>query len=201
MTKAYEKIEVNWGNGTPVQSYPISAVDNITYTYAAIPGDYTVQVKGAFNVNVGCITETNQQLIPVRAKDKPSISTLTSTGTGATIDVQGTTGDVMELWQKTGGTYQPTGQTAMTGASISVMSSGSASQCFQLRVKDGCPTDQSDEVCTLNLTAQAGNKQNTLAWQAYQGTGIPFIYQLRRTDNGAPGSPTPIPGATSKTTC
>ncbi len=194
ITKTYDKIEVNWGDGQGVKSYPMSSVNNISYTYTN-PGNYLVQVNGAFNVNVGCITEKNIQPIPVRPKDKPVITTLTSTGAGAKIDIQATPGDVVELLQKNGSTFQPTGLTAMSGASISVSGTSGTTQCFQLQVKGGCATELSDEVCTLNLSAVSGNQQNTLTWQPYEGKGyVAFAsgYSISRTDNGVTGSPTQI---------
>lgn len=199
ITKTYDKIEVNWGDGQGVKSYPMSSVDNISYTYTNA-GNYIVQVNGAFNINVGCITDKNSQTIPVRPKEKPVITTLTSTGSGAKIDIQATIGDVVELWQKTGTTYQATGLTAVMGASISVSAASGSSQCFQLRVKDGCSTEVSEEVCTLSLSAVAGNNRNTLSWPPYTGPGTPFIYRLNRTDNGSVAVPSPIVAPTTKST-
>ena len=193
VTKNYDNILVNWGDGTPDQSYPISAVGTITHVYATA-ADYIVSVRGAFNVNLGCITQINRQSISVRlgSTTQPFVQTLTSTPNGATMQVQANASDVIEIWQKNGTTYQPTGITAVNGAMVSLSANTQQTQCYQLVVRDACDNlVKSDEVCTINLNAVAGNKQNNLTWPAYQGTGTFLGYRIKRTANGNTTTLTP----------
>lgn len=194
LTKGYDKIDVRWGDSLNWESFPISSINNVTHTYPATSGGiFRVEVKGGFTANSYCIPETNSQNITITPTLTPSlkshISDLVSSATGIKITVLGTPGQSIELLQKNGTTFQPTGLTATNGNSLTIAAT-QQTQCFKVRSVNGCgEVDESEEVCSLVLGAQAGNRQNILSWQPYQGAGNFIRYQLKRFVNGSGSLP------------
>ncbi|GAB3024613.1 T9SS type B sorting domain-containing protein [Spirosoma pulveris] len=191
----YDSYRIRWGDGTSEEKSRAEIQANPAHTYnAGSPNSPTITVEGVYGTVASqlCISPPTPQSITLLATaTQPTINTLTTLNDNSIeLKYQTSVGVSVELYQKIGGVYTPTGQKGTGGGTFTVQTDAKQIQCFQLVPQDACnsQTAKSDEVCSMVLTAQAGNKQNNLSWQVYTGTAPRFrSYRLYR--NGAPTGP------------
>ncbi|SOD91783.1 T9SS type B sorting domain-containing protein [Spirosoma fluviale] len=192
----YDSYLIRWGDGMPPEEKSRAEIQaNPAHTYnAGSPNSPTITVEGVYGTVASPLCSsppTTQSITLLATATQPTINTLTTLNDNSIeIKYQTSTGVSVELYQKIGGTYTATGQKGAGGGTFTVQTDAKQVQCFQLVPQDACnsQTVKSDEVCSLVLTAQAGNKQNSLSWQAYAGTAPRFKY-YRIYRNGAPTGP------------
>ncbi len=202
LTKQYEFIDVDWGDGTTPETFVVNAaLLNSTYAHVyATAKTFVVSPQGRYT-NLACKSIANPKSVNVQnspAPTPPAVSQLT-TKDNATISLtyQAPTGTTVTLAQKTGGTYQPTSLSGTATGTFVITTDATQVQCFQLTTQDGCGVKNvSEEVCSLVLSATAVSKQNNLSWQPYAGTGAFRQYTVVRD-----GTLTlPLTGSTNKAT-
>lgn len=198
-TGQYDSYVIHWGDG--LNSAPLSRAEIVTpqsHTYANTTS-YSIYITGSYTA-AGCGTPlaaaiANQQTVKITATPAaPIITTLTTTGDNTiSIQYQATAGSSPLLLQKdAAGIYASTQQIGSNTGSgtFTVQTDAKQVQCFQLAYQDppGCDNTnsslKSDQVCSLVLDTKATNKQNSVTWQPYGGSGTFRSYRLFR--NGTP---------------
>ena len=190
----YDGYSVDWGDGTQPDKIPsatvISQNGQVSHTYKGSITSYFPTLYGYYN-NASCRSQDIIRPVLVQATGtppptKPAVVTLKTNDDG-TISINYQAGaDPVELLQKdpATGTYKSTGQTGTAGY-FTIKTDTKQVQCFKVTTKTSCGVSaESDEVCSLVLTATAASKQNNLAWDAYAGTTPFFRYRIYR--NGTP---------------
>ena len=194
-TLRYNFLNINWGDGTPEQIVILNGsttTNTIPHTYARA-GNFVVRVAGSYRD--GCTGNTFSQPVTIlnTAAADPTILALTSDATKATINYQGPDGFNLELYQKgAGNTYTPTGLTGTSGGFFTVPASPSTVNCFQVVAKDVCggAERRSSRVCSLVLTAEAGDRRNVISWEPYAGDGTVRLYRGYKDGSPAWSGPT-----------
>lgn len=137
-----------------------------------------------------CLTGINASTVLT----KPAVTAL-KTNSNGTITINYQSNDPVELQQKdANGVYQPVSITGAVGV-FTVPANTSQVQCFKIVTKNPCGTPQeSEEVCSMVLTATAVSRENDLSWQTYAGTAPTFTrYRIYRDG-------TPLVSINNKTT-
>ena len=199
----YDRYQINWGDGTLDPVKPLTAVTptDLQHRYANPSVGVTIRIEYTFSNLPGtqCSRFSSQVLnVTTSPSITPVIPNLATVDAGTiTLRTQGSPQDKFDVQQRTAtGTYQPTGQTAIDGQTITIKTDATQTQCFQLVATDNCGNvTRSAEVCNLVLKAEAGDKRNTVSWLPYSGAGTFRIYRLTRNSN-----PLPLTGATNKAT-
>ncbi|MEZ0483275.1 T9SS type B sorting domain-containing protein [Fibrella aquatica] len=186
-TIRYNTLSINWGDGSPQSTVVLNGSNTagtIERSYAGNGTNFTVTLTGAYTGACSGKPATRSIQLSGSSTVNPNILSLTSEATEAKINYQGPQDFSLELYKKdASGTYTPTGLTGTSGGNFTIPASPTDVSCFRIVAKDACGTSErrSNEVCSLVLTATAGDKRNTLNWQPYAGTGGTFSrYRLYR---------------------
>jgi len=189
-TSRYNQVTIDWGDGITTLAYPPPGTTTATpfrHVYAGSATNFTIKVTGSYTG--GCSGNTSAQPVTIRntVASDPTIASLISDATKATITFQGPTGYNMTLYRKSGaGIYEPTSFSGTSGGYFAVPASPFAVSCYQIVATDVCGGSErrSSEVCSLAPVAQSEDKQNTISWPAYTGTGPVRLYRAYK--NGFP---------------
>jgi gliding motility-associated-like protein len=196
----YDFYTVRWGDGRVETKTRAQVSSTFSYTYAGgtTGTTYTISITGSYGNGNGAIegcTSPTFSALPfsfTASTGQPTITRLTTTSDNS-ISIQYNTGGAtsVELYQRdASGMYNTTGQGGTGTTPFIVSTDARQVQCFQVVAKDACSATpiNSDDVCSLVLTAKANSKENDLSWQPYAGTvtpGKPFrTYRVFR--NGTP---------------
>jgi gliding motility-associated-like protein len=200
----YDRYQINWGDGTidPIKPLAATTPADLQHQYANPVGGVIIRIEYTFSdlsipqcsrfaTNPPITVTTAPAVVPV-------ISALATVDAGTiTLRTQGGPQDKFEVQQRSAtGTYQPTGQTAVDGQTVTIKTDATQTQCFQLVATDNCGNvTRSAEVCNLVLQASSGDKRNIVSWLPYPGTGTFRTYRLTRN-----GNVLPLTAATNKAT-
>ena len=191
-TARYDRLTINWGDGLPPTDIPLSGNTGTfmapVHTYPSA-GNPVINVVGSY---IGaCTGPASIQVVSVQNSTPAtsSIQELNSSATSVELKYQASAGAIVTLYQRNAaGNYVATGQTAATGGGSFTVNGVPATNvnCFQLGVQDACGGAElkSAGVCSIPLSASAGDKQNKVTWPAYGGTDTPRFYRMTR--NSAP---------------
>jgi gliding motility-associated-like protein len=200
----YDFYTVRWGDGRVETKTRAQVASTFSYTYTggSTGTAYTISITGSYGNGNGAFAGCTSPEFSApsftfsAATTQPTITRLTTTSDNS-ISIQYNTGGAtsVELYQRdANGIYSATGQGG-TGTNPFIVSTDARQvQCFRVVAKDACSAAplNSDDVCSLVLTAKAGSKQNDLSWQPYTGTVTPTkpFRTYRILKNGAPAGGT-----------
>jgi gliding motility-associated-like protein len=198
----FDRFQITWGDGIidPIKSLSAITPADLQHRYASPAMGLIVRIEYSFSDLPGSCSRFSSQVVNATTAPSvtPVITNLATLDAGTiTIKAQGGPQDKLDVQQRNAaGTYQPTGQKVVDGQTVTVKTDAIQTQCFQLAMTDDCGvTTRSEEVCSLVLKAEAGDKRNVVSWLPYAGSGTFRGYQLTRNSNALP-----LTGATNKAT-
>ncbi|MBD2700601.1 gliding motility-associated C-terminal domain-containing protein [Spirosoma sp. BT702] len=188
----YDSYMISWGDGSTqyVDRSQLQLTPSHTYSNA---GQVSISITGIYvngNTSICDVVSPSQPITVSNSTGAASISTLyTSNPTTIAIGYQAPAGTNVTLLRKNGTNYTDTGLKSTTGQ-FTVQTDATQVQCFKVQVQDECNNSaaQSEEVCSLVMSIQTANRQNTVSWQPYSGGGQFVSYRVLR--NGGQSGPT-----------
>ncbi len=182
----YDTYIVRWGDGVPQEVSRTQLAANPTHTYNSNYTNVTISVQGISGTvtNRTCESIENPQQVNLLASTSPATISQLITASDNSIRVlyNANAGATVELYQKVNGSYGAAIQKTTSG-SFTVSTDAKQVQCFRVQASDACgtpPSSTPDEVCSMVVSATAGNKQNTVTWQPYAGTSPVRTYRILR---------------------
>jgi gliding motility-associated-like protein len=197
-TSQYDSYIINWGDGQNSAELTQAEIrTQQTHEYANT-GLYSIRITGRYAAPASCETPTTtsqrtlQSVTITAATATPAITKLTTVDDKTiSIEYLAGAGVGVELLQKdASGVFGSIGKRATGPGTFSVQTNAKEQQCFQLVTQDACNSEgqRSDEVCSLVISASAGNKKNEVIWKPYDGT-VSATSQFRRYRIARNGSP------------
>jgi gliding motility-associated-like protein len=191
ITRQYDQIAVEWGDGSPVTYLDKGGSLEIDHTYFG-SGTRPVRYRGLYTTNTSsCSGSTSNQLNVVvngTNLDAVTISKVEARADGSVgLTYRGIEGVESEVLVKTGaGAYAPVNVKSSKGGTQELtLPSLDPKQvhCLKMRTTDACGSfSESNEVCTVVVTGTAGNERNVITWTPYPVAAGFRRYQLFRND-------------------
>jgi gliding motility-associated-like protein len=191
IAQQYDRIEVDWGDGTPKQFIEKGQPLDLTHSYTRSTTQARIRVRGLYATGA-CGGGATRELAPVNLSHSQltgvTISRVERLANGnISLTFTSLAGVESQIMVKTGaGDYAPIGPKITLGGLRSLTLpdlSPTETHCFRIRTADACGEVQtSTEVCTTGLTVTSENDQNVLRWPEYPATEFT---SYRITRNGA----------------
>jgi gliding motility-associated-like protein len=176
IAQQYDRIEVDWGDGTPKQFIEKGQPLDLTHSYTRSTTQARIRVRGLYATGA-CGGGATWELPPVNLSHNQltgvTISRVETQANGTVVlTYSGISGAQSQVLVKAGaGAYAPIGPTATGTGTRTLPFSGlnpTETYTFRIRTSDACEeVQESTEASTTLLTVKAENNRNELQWPEY----------------------------------
>lgn len=187
ISKQYDRIEIDWVDGSAIMSLDPKTTLESTHTYTGT-GTRQVQVRGGYST--GACPGSNTVSLTVQLNQAQlssvAITSLDARADGAVVvSLKGLEGIESQVWVKTGTGAYTASNTSSNKGGAQTLTLGSLDpkqvHSIKLRTQDACgDSNDSNEMCTVVLNGKAENERNIVTWSAYPAGADFSGYQLFR---------------------
>jgi gliding motility-associated-like protein len=189
----FDELVITWGNGA-TSVIPVTAanlIGSVKHTYVPRTLPFTYTIRGRYKDSPSsCLGNLRQGSVTVRPLSgaNPVFLEMSSSASSISMRYSVDASHTVEILRKDPGAagYVSTGLINPPNP-FTVAAPSDKSTCFQIVTRDACGGNErrSPETCSMVASAEAGDKQNTVRWNAYSGEFTTFRrYVVYR--NGAP---------------